>query len=318
MIEFYKTTQDGLVQLDQVEPGCWISIVAPTIEDRRWLLNEMEVEPEFVTSAMDDEERSHTDFDDDTNQALVIMDCPFVEEASQTEDLSITQYDTHPLAALILPEKDVIITVTLRENLTVNAFSQGKQRGMNTNQRTRMLLQMMMHISRGYVKYLRNIDRQFNENEKKLRATMRNKELIKMLGFEKSLVYFSTSLKSFESTLAKIATGRVIKLYEEDRELLDDVFVEIRQAMEMCTIYTNILNGTMDTFSSVINNNMNATIRTLTIVTLVFAIPTIVFSFYGMNTEVLPLASHWVWPLLFSIVGCLVAVVVLTQSKFLK
>lgn len=318
MIEFYKTTNGVTTQIDQVEPGCWVSIVSPTIEDRKWLLNELEVAPEFVTSAMDDEERSHTDVDEDTNQALVIMDCPFVEEASQVEDLSITQYDTHPLAALFIPEKDCIVTVTLRENMTINAFAQGKQRGLNTNHKTRMLLQMMMHISRGYVKYLRNIDRQFNENEKKLRETLRNKELIKMLGFEKSLVYFSTSLKSFESTLMKINSGRVIKLYEEDRELVDDVFIEIRQAMEMCSIYTSILNGTMETFSSVINNNMNSTIRTLTIVTLVFAIPTIIFSFYGMNTDVLPFVEHWGWPLGFSAVACLITIIVLTQSKLLK
>ncbi|MDO4183126.1 MAG: magnesium transporter CorA family protein [Coriobacteriia bacterium] len=318
MIEFYKTTSEGLVQLEQVQPGCWVNIISPTIEDRKWLLNEMEVAPEFVVSAMDDEERSHVDLDDDTGQALVIMDCPFVEEASQTEDLSITQYDTHPLAALFVPEKDIIITVTLRENQTITAFAQGKQRGMNTNQRSRLLLQMMMHISRGYVKYLRNIDRQFNENEKKLRKTMRNTELIKMLGFEKSLVYFSTSLKSFESTLMKISSGRVIKLYEDDRELLDDVFIEIRQAMEMCTIYTSILNGTMDTFSSVISNNMNATIRTLTIVTLVFAIPTIIFSFYGMNTAVLPADSHWAYPLVLSLVACVICAIILARSKLLK
>ena len=274
--------------------------------------------PEFVQSSLDDDERSHVDYDDDTGQVLVILDCPFIEDDQEAEHPEIVQYDTHPLSLLFLPESDILVTVSLRENDTLDAFEQGRVRHMNTNQRTRMLLQMLLRISQRYLAYLRNIDRQFNANEKQLRQTMRNSELIKMLGFEKSLVYFSTSLKSMESTLTRISSGRFLRLYEDDRDLLDDVFIEIRQAMEMCTVLNGVLNGTMDTYASVINNNLNFTMRTLTIVTIVLSIPTMIFSFYGMNVGDLPLAVNWLFALVFSIAVSAAVIVFFVRSRFFK
>jgi magnesium transporter len=141
---------------------------------------------------------------------------------------------------------------------------------------------------------------------------------MKMLGLEKSLVYFSTSLRGLESTATRIGNGRMLDLYEEDHELLDDVQIEIRQAIEMCTISTNILNGITDTFSSVISNNLNMTMRTLTIITLIMAIPTIIFSFYGMNVDGLPLTEWWWFPVLPALVGCVVAAFLLRSGRFLK
>ncbi len=274
--------------------------------------------PEFVQSSLDDDERSHVDYDDDTGQVLVILDCPFIEDDQEAEHPEIVQYDTHPLSLLFLPESDILVTVSLRENDTLDAFEQGRVRHMNTNQRTRMLLQMLLRISQRYLAYLRNIDRQFNANEKQLRQTMRNSELIKMLGFEKSLVYFSTSLKSMEATLTRISSGRFLRLYEDDRDLLDDVFIEIRQAMEMCTVLHGVLNGTMDTYASVINNNLNFTMRTLTIVTIVLSIPTMIFSFYGMNVGDLPLAVNWLFALVFSIAVSAAVILFFVRSRFFK
>ena len=115
---------------------------------------------------------------------------------------------------------------------------------------------------------------------------MKNKELIQLLGLEKSLVYFSTSLKSTETVLEKILRGRVIKLYEEDQELLEDVLIEVKQAIEMSNIYSNILSGTMDAFASVISNNLNIVMKVLTVITIVMSVPTMVFSFYGMNVDI--------------------------------
>ncbi|MGI6217888.1 MAG: magnesium transporter CorA family protein [Coriobacteriales bacterium] len=317
MIECLKTTVNGTNRIDQPEPGCWVNIVAPDEDERSWLQNVLGVVPEFVRSALDDEEQSHVDYDDDTGQVLVIVDCPFVEEAGEQEDPSIVQYDTHPLSFLFLREQDMMVSVSLRENETVSAFVQGRERQINTNQRTRLLLQILLRISQRYLACLKNIYRQFNENERILHQTMRNEELIKMLGFEKSLVYFSTSLKSSESTLTRISSGRFIKLYEDDRDLLDDVFIEIRQAMEMCTIYTNILNGTMETFGSVINNNLNLTMRTLTFLTVILSIPTMVFSFWGMNVG-LPFTEWFVIPLTIAIVLAIVVLFIFRKSRFFK
>ncbi|MDO4797732.1 MAG: magnesium transporter CorA family protein [Coriobacteriales bacterium] len=329
MIECYKTTiletdaPSGRGQrlvtrkIDSPEPGCWVSVVAPDAEDRRWLQSEMGIEPEFVRASLDDEETSHIDYDDETGQVLVIVDCPFVESDRDSVDDSIVQYDTHPLSLIFLPEPNVLVTVSLKESETVNAFAQGKVRNLNTTMRTRLLLQMLLHISQRYLVCLRSINRQFRENERVLRLTMRNDELIKMLGFEKSLVYFSTSLKSTEATLNKIGYGRILKLYEEDRELLDDVSIEMSQAIEMCSIYSNVLNGTMDAFGNIINNNMNITMRTLAILTLVLSIPNMVYGFYGMNTP-LPLDGTWGFAFALSVTATIGATVLLMRSRFMK
>ena len=329
MIECYMTTtlDDGLAEgrsqrlvtrkIANPRPGCWVSVVAPDAEDRRWLQSELGIEPEFVRSSLDDEETSHIDHDDETGQVLVIVDCPFVEDDREAVDQSIVQYDTHPLSLIFLPEQDLLVTVSLKESETINAFAQGKVRNLNTTQRTRMLLQMLLHISQRYLVCLRSINRQFRENERVLRKTMRNDELIKMLGFEKSLVYFSTSLKSTEATLSRIGYGRILHLYEEDRDLLDDVSIEMRQAIEMCSIYTNVLNGTMDTFGNIINNNMNITMRTLAILTLVLSIPNMVYGFYGMNTP-LPHDDTWVFAFVLSVSATIGATVLLMRSRFMR
>lgn len=326
MIEYYKTSHevaaDGTKvpftgRADAPVRGCWISVVAPTQEERRWMLEELHVNPEFVTYALDDEETSRVDLDAETGQALVIVDCPFVEDEREAVDSSIVQYDTHPLAVLFLPEQDAIMTVSLKPNATVDAVAGGRIAGVNTAQRTRLLLQMLLFISRRYQADLRSINRQFRENERKLRRSMRNADLIKMLGFEKSLVYFSTSLKALDATVRRIGYGRTVRLYEDDRDLLDDVSIEIRQAIEMCGIYTEVFNETMDTFGSLINNNLNLTMRTLAIITLVLSMPTMVFSFYGMNTA-LPLDEAWVFPLVLSIVLSVVAAVWIMRSRLIK
>lgn len=329
MIEYYKTimldsdpmgsqSQRCVTRkIDSIESGCWISVVAPDADDRRWLQNEMGIEAEFVRACLDDEETSHIDYDDETGQVLVIVDCPFVEDDREKVDKSIAQYDTHPLSLIFLPEQDVLVTVSLKESETVNACAQGKVRNLNTTQRTRMLLQMLLHISQRYLVCLRSINRQFRENERVLRKTMRNDELIKMLGFEKSLVYFSTSLKSTEATLNRIGYGRILRLYEEDRDLLDDVSIEMSQAIEMCSTYSNILNGTMDAFGNIINNNMNITMRTLAILTLVLSIPNMVYGFYGMNTP-LPHDDTWVFAFVLSVAATVGATIILMRSRFVR
>ena len=219
---------------------------------------------------------------------------------------------------MFVPEQEYFVTICLRRNETVADFAHARYHDIYTDRRTRFLLQMLLRVAQRYLVCLRSINRQIREYERALRNNMRNSELMKMLGLEKSLVYFSTSLKGLESTVSRIGSGRMLDLYEEDHELLDDVMIEIRQATEMCAIYTNILNGITDTFSSIISNNLNVTMRTLTVITLVMAIPTIIFSFYGMNVEGLPLIE-WAWfPVIVAIVLCIIAAIMLRQGRFLK
>lgn len=281
MLEFYKTFGTETKKIDKPEPGSWISAIAPTEEEKNYLIEEMGILPEFVKSSLDAEESSHIDYDEDYNQTLVIVDYPSAEEVEDGYDKNMLQYTTLPLGIVIM--KGYVVTISLYENLNIDDMAQGRIKGVNTDLKTRFLLLLLLRISQRYLIYLRQIDRISSRTEQRLHKSMQNKELIQMLGLEKSLVYFSTSLKTDEITLNKIMRGKAIKLYDEDQDLLDDVLIEIHQAIEMCNIYSNILSGTMDAFASVISNNLNIVMKVLTVITIVMAIPNIIFSFYGMN-----------------------------------
>ena len=303
MIEFYKTFGTMTKKIDKPEKGCWISAIAPTQEECDYLIQEIGVLPEFVKESFDEEESSHIDHDEDEGQTLVIVDYPNADEDENTDENTLL-YTTLPLGVIIM--KGCIVTISLYDNLNIEDMAKGRIKGMNTDLKTRFLLLLLLKISQRFLIYLRQIDRVSSRTERNLHQSMKNKELIQMLGLEKSLVYFSTSLKSDEVTLNKIMRGKLIKLYEEDQDILEDVMIEIHQAIEMCNIYSGILSGTMDAFASVISNNLNIVMKVLTVITIVMAIPNIIFSFYGMNVEGLPIPQWW-FPTLVAIIACVIA-----------
>lgn len=311
MLEFYKTFGTETKKIDKPEPGSWISAIAPTEEEKNYLIEEMGILPEFVKSSLDAEESSHIDYDEDYNQTLVIVDYPSAEEVEDGYDKNMLQYTTLPLG--IVNMKGYVVTISLYENLNIDDMAQGRIKGVNTDLKTRFLLLLLLRISQRYLIYLRQIDRISSRTEQRLHKSMQNKELIQMLGLEKSLVYFSTSLKTDEITLNKIMRGKAIKLYDEDQDLLDDVLIEIHQAIEMCNIYSNILSGTMDAFASVISNNLNIVMKVLTVITIVMAIPNIIFSFYGMNVAGLPFPQWW-FPTGLAIVACIIATIIFIKK----
>ena len=309
MLEFYKTIDNVTKRLDAPEHGCWISAVAPTDEEISYLIDDIGVLPEFVKSSLDEEESSHIDYDDDENQTLVIVDYPSAEDSDDDAYDSralVLQYTTLPLGVVIM--KGYIITISLYENLNIEDMAHGVVRGVRTDMKTRFLLLLMLRISQRFLIYLRQIDRLSSKTEQKLHQSMKNEELIQMLGLEKSLVYFSTSLKTDEITLNKIMRGKLIKLYEEDQDLLEDVLIEIHQAIEMCNIYSNILSGTMDAFASVISNNLNIVMKVLSVITIVMAIPNIIFGFYGMNVNGMPGVQWWWFPTMIAIIAMAIAI----------
>ena len=176
---------------------------------------------------------------------------------------------------------------------------------------------LLLRIAAKYLQFLKQIDKIFNYAQKQLHKAMTNKALLQLLSLEKSLVYFSTSLKNTETVLEKLLRGRIIKLYDEDQELLEDVLVEVKQAIEMSNIYSNILSNTMDAYSNVISNNLNQAMKVLTVITIVLELPTIVFSFYGMNVSDLPFPQTL--PALgIAAVLAVTAALILTKSKFYK
>lgn len=312
MVECFMTALDGTTsKIDAPQPGCWVSVVNPSPDETAWLEREVGVAPEFVRSALDEEETSHIDYDEDVNQTLVIVDYPSAEDVEDMQDPSMLQYTTLPISIIFLRERNIIVTVSLQESPIVQDMANGRVRQVNTRMRTRFLLQMLLRISQSYLVCLRRIDRLSTQTERRLYGSMRNEELLQMLSLEKSLVYFSTSLKGAEITLNKIMHGHMITLYEEDQELMDDVLLEVHQAQEMCNIYNNILSGTMDAYASVISNNLNIVMKVLTVITIVMAIPNIVFGFYGMNVDLpfdgVPLLDSWLFPTLLAAAACAIA-----------
>jgi magnesium transporter len=193
-------------------------------------------------------------------------------------------YDTIPLGIVIT--EDHIVTTCLEDLSILHDFSQGKVKGLATFKKTRFVFQILYKNASLYLKYLREINKKTNEIELELHKSMRNQELIRLLNLEKSLVYFTTSLRSNELVMEKLLRSKTIKMYEEDQDLLEDVIIENKQAIEMADIYSNILSGMMDAFASIISNNLNIVMKFLAAITIVLALPTMVASFFGMNVPV--------------------------------
>lgn len=284
MINMYKTnlTNGQLETIAVPEPGCWIHITSPKEQELMLVSKKAGIPLDFMRAAMDDNETSRIDLDD--NVLLVLVDIPFTE----TEENSLT-YDTYPLA--IIHTLDYLVTVCLKNSRILQDFSDGKIRTFYTYKKSRFILQILQRISTYYLIFLRQIDKKSNMVEKRLYKSMKNRELIHMLSLQKSLVYFTTSLKSNAATLDKMLKLELMKKYEEDRDLLDDVIIENRQAIEMATIYGDVLAGTMDAFASVISNNLNIVMKFLAAITIIMTVPQIIAGYFGMNTGGLPFAT---------------------------
>ncbi len=292
MLEIFKTINEELVKLDSFEEGAWVNLTNPTEAEINYVCEKLGAEPDFVRAALDEEERARIDYEN--GQTLIIVDIPIIEK-----DDKIDLYSTIPLGIIVL--KECILTVCLKENSLVNYFIKNRIKAFYTHYKTRFILQLLHRNATLYLNHLRHIDRLSSKIEEDLHKSMKNKELIQLLKLEKSLVYFSTSLKANELVLEKMLKLDYIKKYPEDTDLLEDVIIENKQAIEMANIYTSILSGTMDAFASVISNNVNIVMKFLTSVTIVMAIPTIVSSIYGMNVP-LPLQnSRFAFPLVILI-----------------
>lgn len=313
LVNYYKNINGGIAEIEEMEPGCWISLIAPT-ETEISDIEEMGVDRDYVRAALDEEETARVESDDGVT--LIVVDYPVAEQDNDPNRTLL--YTTTPMA-LIITDKNVI-TVSAKENAVIEEIAKGVVKGVQTNLRTRFVFNVLLRIAGRFLQYLKQIDKISNYVEGTLYKSMQNKGLIQLLGLEKSLVYFSTSLKSDEAVLEKLMRGRFLKLYEEDQDLLDDVMIEVKQAIEMTNIYSNILSGTMDAVSSIISNNLNIVMKRMTTFTIIMAMPTIVFSFYGMNINQnsggLPLANDW-FPIVIALVlSVLVGIGINLLNKF--
>ena len=305
MMTIHKTIDGRMTALDAIEEGAWINLTYPNEEELQKVSSALQVESDFLRAALDEEETSRIDTEE--GQTLIIIDTPAVEKSD-----SAVIYSTLPLGIIVTQTN--IITVSLRESSVIRDFEDGLVKGVSTAKKTSFILHILLRVASRYLQYLKQIDKIYNHMERQLYKSQRNKELIQLLDLEKSLVYFNTSLKANEVTLEKILRGRIVTLYEEDHDLLEDVLIEVRQAIEMANIYSSIISGMMDAFASVISNNLNVIMKVLTSITILLTIPNIVFSFYGMNVLNLPMDHFWWFPLSLS-VGLIAVIAIILKKK---
>lgn len=282
MLNIYKTIGDSLYTLDNIEDNAWINLTNPTEDELDFIVEKLNVERDFLNAALDEEESARVDTEKE--QILILVDTPAVEK---TDEHII--YETLPLG-IILTENN-IITVCLKDSIVLDQFEKNSVRTFSTNKKFRFIYQILYRNAQRYLLYLRQIDKMSNQVEKKLHKSMKNKELIQLLDLEKSLVYITTALKANEAVLEKILKLDIIKKFPDDKDLLDDVIVENKQAIEMANIYSGILSGMMDAFASIISNNLNIVMKVLASITIIMSIPTIFASFYGMNVINIPFAE---------------------------
>ena len=254
----YWNTQGGLTQLTEWQPNCWIQVTCPTEEDQRELEEKFNIPDYFMSDISDTDERARYEYDD--GWMLIILRIPYVKEIR-----SRTPYTTVPLG--IIHKRDVTITVCFYEtNMMIDFLSFQQKRGEGFTDHVDMIFRIFLSSAVWYLKRLKQISMLIDKANSRL---------------QDSLTYFQTSIRGNETLLSKLKFK--LQIDELDADLIEDVNIEMTQARETTLIYSNILESTMDTYSSIINNNMNTVMRTLTSVTIIMMIPTLITSMFGMN-----------------------------------
>ena len=282
MLKIYNTDieTNNFEEIKEFKKGSWISLTNPSEVEIKKVCESINIQEDFIRDALDFEEKARIDEEEDDNTILFVVDVPIIEK---TEENQI--YTTMPLGMIVVRD-DFFITVSLRKNKVIEDFEKRKIKNFQTYKKSRFIFQILYLNSSYYLTHLKQINKETEIAEYILKNSMKNKELLKLLNLEKSLVYFRTSLKSNELVMERTMKGKIIKLYEEDEDILEDAIIENRQAIEMAKIYSDILNGTMDAYASIISNNLNRVMKTLTSITIVLAVPTMISSFWGMNVPV--------------------------------
>ena len=274
MITILKRAEHGLETIQEIVPGCWINVVDPGPDEIARLQADVDAPADFVTYPLDLDERARTE--KDNGATLIILRVPHFQGASAD-----VPYTTVPLG-IILTDK-LIVTVCKAENGIMRDLIGGRVKNLSTTKRNRFVLYLLLGTANAYLSDLREINKAVDALEDRLQHAQRNEQLMALLKVQKSLVYFTTALKSNELVLQRLQRSRLFEMYPEDEDLLEDALTETQQAIEMTNISSSILSQMMDAFASIISNNLNVVMKFLASITILLSIPTIVASLYGMN-----------------------------------
>ena len=308
MVKRYITQGNLLMEVNRADGGCWVNLVAPTLEECVQIAQEFQIDLADVRAALDDEESSRVDVSNE--YSLILFDVPSVEYRHQRE-----AYTTIPLGLILV--NDVLLTVCAEATPVLKNFLENTVKEFSTKKQMRFIYQIFLRSCMLYQSYLRIIDRKRKEIEAHIGDDTEEMELIDLHELESNLVYFDTSLRANKVVLDRLMRYSRIKKYPEDQDLLDDVVVENQQAIEMTRIYRDIIQGTRELLSSLMDNRLNSAMKYLASITIVMAIPTIISGIYGMNVseKCMPLAHT---PYGFGIICVLILVACVITMKVLK
>jgi len=276
MITIYKTIGNRLETIAEPVNNCWIDVVDPTQQEIDRLV-EMGLPKDYITYPLDMDERARAERDEDGTLFMLIR-VPYFQGVKVD-----IPYITLPMG--VITTSQFIVTICTRTNEVLQEFAAGRTRNLEINKRNRFILRLLLATANRYLSYLREIDHVIDVLEDQLQLSQRNRELLELLKYQKSLVYFTTALKSNELMMERLQRWQFFHMYADDVDLLEDVITENQQAIEMTNISSTILSSLMDAFASIISNNLNVVMKFLASVTIVLSIPTIVTSFFGMNVK---------------------------------
>ncbi|MEG0994601.1 MAG: magnesium transporter CorA family protein [Bacilli bacterium] len=309
MISIYKT--DSLTtkttKIEKIEPGCWIDLKNPTPLEVEKISKELLIDCSFINYVLDDDEQPRIDIEED--KKLIILDVPI-----KISKRNYTVIDTVPLGLLIVRD-EYLVTISLSELDIIEDLKNEKVKDFYTYKKSRFTIQVLFRVATLYLKYLKNINIEIEKAEEELFKATKNKELVRLLTLEKSLVYITTSLKSNLVVLEKIYKGTIIETFDEDNHLLEDAIIENKQGIEMANLYREILGSMTDSFATIISNNLNTVMKFLTAITIVISVPTMVASFLGMNVPMGIVGEHPLSFLLVSVLSILLSIVVIVLLK---
>ena len=304
MLTIYKTTEQGLEQLDSVANGSWIKVVDPTADEIQRLAN-WGVDADYINYSLDLDEMPRIERDDEYTFILIR-----IPHRQPDNDIP---YITIPLGILI--KGNMVVTICLHEKDMFKVLANGKYRLLKTGKRYRFALYIFLETATRYLTHLREINRITESLEDQLQKSTRNREVLELLKYQKSLTYFATALRSNEVMMERVQRMQIFNYYDDDQELLEDVLTENQQAIQMTSINTEILSSMMDAFASIISNNLNGVMKGLAAITIIINVPAVVAAFFGMNVA-LPGESH---PLAFlGVFGISFALTALATLIFYK
>ena len=274
MIKIYKTNNDRLDVLNEITANCWIDLMNPTEAEINRVVNKTKIDRDLIDKMLDENELPRIETSGDAT--LVVIDAPVRDEEDEDE------YVTFPLG-IILSDRNYVVTVSTRKVTVLHDFRHSHVKNFRTAKKSRFLIQILGKTSAEYLKILNKMYKEIEKKEDKLERSTKNEDLIDLLAAEKTLVYFTTSLKENDLVLERLIAGNSVRLYEGDSDMLEDAMIENRQAIDMAKIYRDILSSITGTYATVVSNNLNDVMKFLAGITVVLSVPTIISSFMGMN-----------------------------------